>query len=362
MGKDMKRVVIIVVALLTLLAIPATVFLVMRNQEIRKRAAPATTMSITPATVTKQIGDEFTLEIHMNTADNQVVAAQVSLSFDPEKLEAVWIHNGTMFPNIISSGVVGNGVASIALGAANTTTPITGTGLVASVKMKALANTTAPVSVRFAADSFVGALGEGSVNVLTSTTPATVTIASSGGGQSTPTPTPTQPAGTGSLTPTPTGSLSLTPTPTGSDNATPSAVTVTTPRVNQTFETVMPTFSGTAPPGSTVTIAIYSSQQITATVVADEDGNWSYTVDEALESGDHTIIVAAQNPDTGETNTATIAFAVSDGSPENDETDLAGDEMPVSGTVETTLLMLGLGVLLLLSGSLVPLLFRGKGV
>lgn len=355
MVKDMKRVVVVIVALITLLAIPATVFLVMRNQEVRKRAAPATTMTITPTTVTKQVGDEFNLEVHMNTADNQVVAVQVSLAFDPEKLEAEWIHNGTMFPNIISSGVVGSGVASIALGAANTTTPITGTGLVATIKMKALAATTSPVAVRFAADSFAGALGEGSVNVLTSTTPATITIAGigeneiGGGSETTPTPTSTL---TPALTPT------LTMTPGATESASPSAIAITSPIANEVVSTQTPTFYGTAPAGSIVTIAIYSSQQITATVTTDANGNWSYTVSEALEPGDHSIVIAAQNPDTGDTETATIAFAVAGSDPLED--DLVGDDMPVSGTVESTFILLGLGFLLLVSGSVLPVIYRKR--
>lgn len=341
MEKDMKRIVVIIVLLITLIAIPVTVFLSMRNQEIRKKAAPATIMTISPASVQKNVGDEFTLEVRMNTADNQVVAVQVSLAFDPEKLEAEWIHNGTMFPNIISSGVVGSGAASIALGAANTTTPVTGTGLVATLKMKALAATSSPVAVRFAADSFAGALGEGSVNVLTSTTPATITIQGSAG--------PTNPTATPALTPT--GSIYPTATPTGS--ATSSAILITSPIEYETVSVQTPTVSGTAPPDSTVTIVIHSDEEITTSVTADPDGNWSYTLTEPLTSGDHTIIAAVLNPETGETDTATITFTVA-----GSDDELTGEDMPVSGTVETTLLLLGLGTLLLFSGLFIPVAFK----
>lgn len=340
----MKRTVIIIIAVLIFLAIPATVFLAMRNQELRQKAAPATSITLSPSSLSKQVGDEFTLEIRMNTADNQVVATQVSLAFDPEKLEAVWIHNGTMFPNIISSGIVGNGAASIAVGAANTTTPITGAGLVATVKLKALASTTSPIAVRFDADTFVGALGEGSTNVLTSTTPSTITIARSAAADSAVTPAATQSA---TLTPT------LEPAQESTDSASQSAVTIVSPIINESVTTQTPIIQGKAPPGSTVTIAVYSTQQITATVTADENGDWTYSVSEPLEPGAHTIVVAAQNPTSGETNTATIAFVVSDGS----AADLTGDEMPVSGSVEPTLLLIGLGLFFLISGSLMPMFY-----
>lgn len=331
----MKRIVLIIVSIIILLGIPATIVLVMRNQEIRQRAAPATTLTFTPSTLSKQVGNEFTLEARMDTAANQVVAVQVSVSFDPTKLEAEWIHNGTMFPNIISSGVVGNGTASIALGAANTTTPITGIGLAATIKFKALAATTSPISVKFATDTFVGALGEGSTNVLTSTVPSTITI-------------------TGGVIPTatPTLAYSLTPTPTGTNSATSSSVTISSPVNNASISTSQPIIEGTAPAGSTVTIAVYSTQQITATVTTDANGNWTYAVPQILTDGAHTIVVATQNPATGKTETATLAFIVSTGA----ENGASGSAMPISGSVEPTLLLVGLGMLLLIGGSIIPIL------
>src|SRR3989338_2385806 len=99
----MKRVVIIVFSLILFLAIPASVFLSMRSQELRKKAAPATTLTLTPTTLTKAVNEEFTLEARMDTAENQIVAVELNITFDPTKLQAEFIHNGTMFPNILSS-------------------------------------------------------------------------------------------------------------------------------------------------------------------------------------------------------------------------------------------------------------------
>ncbi len=339
----MKRIVFIIVFILILLAIPLTVFLVSKNQEMRQRAAPATTLTLSPTSLSKQVGDEFTLEVHMDTATNQVVAVQVSLSFDPTKLEAEWIHNGTMFPNIISSGVIGNGTASIALGAANTTTPITGTGMIATIKMKALAGTSAPVSVKFTADTFVGALGEGSTNVLTSTIPSTISI--SGAAVDT---SASSASSSASLT------TDLTSHTEATGSATTSAVMILSPTTNQDVATQQPTIQGKAPAGSTVTIAVYSTQQITATVVADANGNWSYTIPKALEAGPHTVVVAAQNPTSGQTETATIGFVVSNGT----ENGASGSAMPVSGSETPTLILLGLGILLFLSGVSIPVFSR----
>lgn len=344
MNKDMKRIVIILISLITLIAIPASVLLTMRSQELRKKAAPATTLTLTPTTLNKAVGEEFTLEVRMDTAGNQIVAVDLKLSFDPAKLEAEWIHNGTMFPNILSSGTVGNGTIAMALGATNTTTPISGTGTVATIKFKALAATTSPVAVRFTADTFVGALNEGSTNALTSTIPATITIGGAGGGTGTGTVTPTLAS---SITPT------LTPTLAASDSASPSGITIDSPTKNESVATQKPTIVGTAPPGTTVTITVYSDP-ITVTVTADANGNWTYTLADELEAGPHTIVVAAQDPTTGQSHTATLAFVVATGS----ENGASGSAIPVSGTTENTILLLTLGMLFILIGSAVPLLRR----
>lgn len=347
----MKRVVFIVVSLILFLAIPASVFLSMRSQELRKKAAPATTLTLTPGSVTKEVNEEFTLEAKMDTAENQIVAVELNITFDPTKLQAEWIHNGTMFPNILSSGMVGNGTVSISLGATNTTTPITGTGTVATIKFKALAASTTPIPVRFSTDTFVGALNEGSTNALTSSIPASVTITSSGAGM-TPSPTPTTAAGV-----TPTLALTPTLTPTGgaSNSASPSGITIDSPVKNSSVITTKPTIEGTAPAGSTVTITVYSDP-ITVTVTADANGDWTYTLAQPLASGPHTIVAAVQDPNTGTSHTATLAFVVATGN----ENGASGSAVPVSGSVENTIVLLSLGMLFIFAGSMIPLLRRAN--
>jgi len=345
----MKRVVFIIVGLITLIAIPATVFLSMRSQELRKRAAPATNIALSPASVTKAPNEEFTLEARLDTGDNQVVAAQINIVYDPTKLEALTINNGTLFPNIISSGVIGNGTASIAVGAANTTTPIHGTGTAAVIKFKALSSTTSPVSIRFANDTYVGALGEGSVNVLIGSSPTTVIITGGSNIAATPTATPSA-----TINPTTTLTPTLTPTQGASDSASASAVTIKTPTVNQSVTTDQPTITGKAPAGSVVTIVIHSSEEITATVTADANGNWTYTVPQPISSGPHTIVVAAKDPSTNQTTTATLAFVVASGA----ENGASGSAIPATGAVENTFLLLGLGIIFILAGSFIPMLAR----
>lgn len=334
----MKRIIFIVVALIILAAIPATVYLARTRQELRQKAAPATTLSFSPQTSTKKVDDTFSLEIRIDTAENQVVAAELHVTFDPEKLEAQSITNGQLFPQILGSGQVERGAASITVGAASATTPVTGTGTAAVVRFKALSATTSPVSVRFAPTTFVGALGENATNVLVGSTPATITIQA--GTTIAPTPTATPSAG---LSPT------LTPAPlaTGSTQASASAVTITAPAQPNQTTSANPAISGKANPGAVVTLTIYSTP-VTVTVTADANGNWTYVPTTPLEEGPHNVVASALDPATGQTQTATTSFVVASGGEGGGSTDSA---IPIAGSFDITLLMLALGMLLLGGGA-----------
>ena len=353
----MKKIGLLLVVGLLLIAIPATIFLVGKNQELRQRAAPATSLAFTPAAISKKVGDTFSMDITIDTGPNQVVAAELHLVFDPAALEAQTITNGPLFPNILASGVVDRGTASITVGAQSATSPVTGTGTVATVKFKALAPTSAPISVRLAPNTFVGGLGEGSTNVLTGSSPATVTITDASGatGTTTVTPSPTPAA---NLTPTPTLRAGITPTPTprvataSAQTATSSAVVITSPVKNASSATAQPTISGKATPGSTVTLTIYSTPQ-TVVVTADANGNWIYTPTTPLDPGPHSVVATATTP-TGSTQTTTTSFVVAGAG----QAGATLSAQPVSGTVEVTYLLITLAIVFVISGIMVPVVIR----
>lgn len=323
----MKKLWLFIVSLLLIGILPIAIYLVGQSQEIRNKAAPATTLSIIPAISSKKTDDIFSIEITIDTGENQVVASELHLSYDPTKLEAQTITNGPLFPNILASGTIEGGAASITVGAADAKQPIKGTSTVAVVRFKAIAKTDSPTAIKLAPNTFVGGLGEGAVNVLVGTTPATVTITEAEA-QATPSPTPTVSA------------QSQAP-------ATPSAnLTIVSPTQDSTATQDKPVIYGKAVPGTTVTLTIYSAPQ-TVTVTTDGDGNWSYTPNTALEAGPHNI-VASVTDQNGNTQTATSAFVVaSSGTAIGGATESA---IPVSGTVETTLLLLIVGSTLVMIG------------
>lgn len=340
----MKKLAIIVVGILLLAAIPLTVFLAGQRQEMRKKAAPATTLSILPSTVVKKVNDTFAVDIQIDTGENQVISADIHIVYDPDALEAQTVTNSTLFPSILSSGVVDRGTASITVGAPSNAQPVTETGTVATVRFKAIAATGTPVSIRFAANTAVRSLSEGSTNLLVGTRPATVTVN----------------AETADQFSTATSSANLLPTPTAlprqasesGSMASSSAIQILTPVKNTDTASDRPTIKGKAPAGATVTITIYSDPQ-TVVVTADANGNWVYTPELPLADGPHNVVASTQNPTTGAPQTATTTFVVASGQGAASES-----AIPIAGSTTPTILLILLGTLLITSGIVVPILAR----
>ncbi len=211
----MKKIFLLVSGLLILASVPITILFINKNQELRSRAAPATSLSFTPSSLSVRPNENFSLDVTINTGQNLIAAVEIHVIYDQKKIEALSITNGPQFPNILSSGVIDNGVASITVGAPSATQLFSGTGTVATIRFKALEPTASPISVRFGQETFAGSPAEGATNALVNTNPATITVL---GSTSTTTPTPTQTAGTPTPTqssttgsPTPTGTLTVTP-------------------------------------------------------------------------------------------------------------------------------------------------------
>lgn len=333
----MKKIMLIGSIFVILIAIPITIYLVSQQQDIRKKASPATTLSLTPSSTTKKVGDDFSLEVTIDPGDNQVVATELHLTFDPDKLEAKTITNGALFPNVLASGLVAPGTASITVGAPSSTKPVKKSGSVAVIRFKALATTTVPISIRFASTTFVGGLGEKATNILVGTNPANVTIVDDAKKNTPLVPT---------LSPTSLSSTSSATISTGS-----ATLKIVSQASNTSTASGQPTFKGTAPPGSTITITIYSTP-VTVIVTADAKGNWIYTPASPLEPGPHNIVVVAHASGSGTLTTSdTFVVATGSGAPSQSVT-------PVSGTVELTIGMIILAFLLIGTGIAIPVIAK----
>jgi hypothetical protein len=345
----MKKVFLFIAIGLLLLAIPAGVFFIGQQRDIRARAAPTTTLSLTPAVQTVNVGDtNLKLNVDIDPGANQVISADIYLTYDPTKLEAKTITNGQSTPRVLNSGIIENGTASIKVGAASNAQPIITRGTIAVITFTAKDATSnfTPAIVQFAANTFVGGLNEPTANVLVGTTPAKITI------NATDIATATFPD-TATLSPTLTPTLAASGSAESSASAT--ALQILTPQQNADVPTSQPVISGKAAPGSVVTIVIHSDTGITVTVTADANGNWVYTPTTPLDPGPHSVVASAQTA-AGTTQTTTATFVVA-GAGGTDATGASVSAVPISGNLETTLLLLGLGVILIASGILIPVCY-----
>jgi hypothetical protein len=212
----------------------AGIFLVSRNQNIREKAAPATTLSIVPGSQNKSPNDSFSLAVEMNTGENQSMGFDLDINFNPQIFQVGSIGAGSagsdfsvLTSNIDNTG----GKISYSAFTADTTKALNGSNLnilsiSGTVKASAAAGT-----YNFAFDSSTTVMGyQESQNVLVGTTPGSIVIAGAAD-QPTATPTPTvAPTATPTVTPTsaPGATKTPTPMPTGTTASISTPVTVST--------------------------------------------------------------------------------------------------------------------------------------
>ena len=342
----MKNVLLILVGIILLVSVPILVFFVGQRQELRNKAAPATTLSLQPSVSTITVGETVIWKILINTAENRVATVKVSLLFDQTKFEAQSITKGALAPKILTQGTVGAGTATITVAAESTTKPIIGQGEIAILRLKALSGSATPVAVQFAPDTFVGGFGETPTNVLTSSQPGSVTITGGSDLAAAPTtsaPTPVVSSPTPIPTTKPLENLVAQP-------ASSSALTLTVD--TEATRGGKPVIKGTAPVGATITIVIHATTPQTQVVTADTNGKWETTPTTALKNGTYTVVVTALHPTAGTTETVSSSFTIGGGIGGADITEATGEGLPESGSTETTLVLLLVGSLILVFGGM----------
>lgn len=215
------------VVVFLLLTIPLTIFFIKKQQDVRTKAAASTTLSLSPASKSAIVGQNFDLDVMVNPGGTNVISfIELHMTFDATKLEALQvIPNSTAFPATLEAPVITPGNMSVSLGiGSDPTGGIQTATKVVTLSFRPLSPTTEPTKVSFdRLKTKVLSLStddQPGENVLISASDASVTITGAGAGGGTPTPTlqggsptPTSGVGTGPTpTPTQTGATS-TPTP-----------------------------------------------------------------------------------------------------------------------------------------------------
>lgn len=252
-----KKILLLGFIFVLLVAIPLTVYILQKQQELRSRAVAATKLYFSQpsqtnelTTLQKTTGDTFSLDIIVNpgTNQNQVSFVKLNIYYDSQKLDVVGDKlktNEAAFPATLEGPTYSSGNASVTVSVgADPAKVITSTTKLATITLKALAPTNATTtSIAFTGSQVlsIASSDQPSENVLVgSGTPLSLTI---GGAAATPTPTPTRtpvqptaapttpPAAGAPAAPTATPSATLTPTiAVATPTATPAAqVTVAPP-------------------------------------------------------------------------------------------------------------------------------------
>jgi hypothetical protein len=221
------------------------IVMINKPQDIRKRASVNdVALSLVPATQTVTPNQEFNEAVIIDTNDQNVSAAELHLSYDVTKIQAIKIEAGTALPVVLIPGTVGGGNVSITLGS-QPTSPLKGSGILASITFKLLTNTASDIS--FTDATQIAAIGRAD-NAVGDKTGAHVTSPV----LSTATLTPT-PHITTTDTPTPTVSNTPTATPTVSGTPTPTQIVLASPTPTTANP---PSSTGTSTPTSTPTPTI----------------------------------------------------------------------------------------------------------
>lgn len=228
-----KKILLIIITVLFLVTIPLTIILVEQRQELRTKAAPASTLSFSPASLTAAVGQDFSLSAVIETQTNVVPAVELHISFNSAVFKASKLAPGAALPSIFDGPTIDNTAGTAYLVVANVQNPIQGSGTVATINFRVIGPSTQVERITFTSQTQAGAWQEEGANVLIGTIPASITIetATTPSPTTTPTPstTPVPSTPTASPTPSPTSAPSsstatatptLTPTPTPGGAAT----------------------------------------------------------------------------------------------------------------------------------------------
>jgi len=186
--------------LLLLAVIPITLYVVKRQTDLRSKAAPSTVLSFSPASASTTVGQTVKLDVMVNPGQNIVSIVEMTIQVDPDKFDIVSLErNATAFSSLLKGPTINkDGTAYLSI---STSTEISkaiqSTTKAATLTLKAKAPTNgAPSIVKFSKSPQTDVLSLGTSdgateNVLSSTDVASITV--TGGGQVGVSPAPSTP-------------------------------------------------------------------------------------------------------------------------------------------------------------------------
>lgn len=272
-----------------------------------------------------KVGSEYNVSVNIDTGGNDVAAAQVAFNYPANLLQYESVSKGSGWSLDFDSGS-SSGVVNWAVGSTN---GVNGSVTLFTVKFKAIAAGTGSFDVT---KGDVAKVDTTKISSTLSGASFTVSVVESTTGESTTgesttdnTPNTSDTSNTTSGTSSTTSTTNKKTTTTTNKNSTPSpsAATSTTAQatisppvfvsVSFSDSAVLDTaekrtkgiiFTGTADPSNNINLII-NSDPIAASTTSDSDGKWSYTLDQWLPDGQHSIGATAQKDSLTSTMTST---------------------------------------------------------
>ena len=96
-----KTILIVAIVVLTLAGIGGGVYLVKQSQEVREKAAPATTIYFQPETKEARANDLVNFDILVNTGENSLASVRLDISFDQNILQPIALTFSSLLPQIL---------------------------------------------------------------------------------------------------------------------------------------------------------------------------------------------------------------------------------------------------------------------
>jgi len=167
-----KNLLVIFGTLIILVSIPLTVVAVRNAWELRTKAVGENTIYLSPGTQSIQQGNTFTVQVRENSVSQQVNVVQSNLVYDAAKLDFVSIDTSASAFDWTLDNTGGSGLVKIGRGVMAAPGYVTGDQLIATVTFRAKFSP-GTTSITFTADSKAA---NGSIDVITTTTPGTYTV------------------------------------------------------------------------------------------------------------------------------------------------------------------------------------------
>lgn len=221
MSRNTKIILAVVGVLILAGGLAVGLYLVRQRQELRSKAAPATTLKVSPASQSKLPGQTVTFTVLMNTGSNSISGVDLNLTYNPDVIEVESILKGSgisAFDQITKNSFDSvSGTISYSAFTANATAAVTGPSLEALRITGRVLDDSLSGSYQIAFSTTTTTSGvETGDNVLVGSTPGTLLVLAAAGATATASPT-------GSPTASPSGTPTASPTSTATASATATA-------------------------------------------------------------------------------------------------------------------------------------------